>query len=78
MKTINVQRLAGALVILVSFTLDYSLLVLRGLRAQVNLEKVLASYIPDKYNWFLFALGEAAVLASCISLFARSVRKAKA
>ncbi len=69
--------LSGTLVIFLSFVSDYGSLVLRGgiLRDRTvmspELLDAISRHVPSDFNWSLFSLGEALLLAAVVSLFRR-------
>lgn len=66
--------ISGALIILVTFLWDYlSLIIHRGflnrlmtLHTDIEFQQVIATYVPESYNWLLFAIGEIFILLSLI------------
>ena len=66
--------LSGAFVILITFLWDYSTLIIHGgflpsittLHTDSEFQKMIATYVPQSYNWFLFAIGEILILASLL------------
>ena len=68
----------GSLVILLSFILDFSVVFIQGLRESRNLAAVLTGYVPDKFNWVIFTIGEAIILTSAVLIVIRAKRRINA
>lgn len=73
----------GSLLLFWSFIADYSMLLFRGgygtrMLTIMNDEqfiKQITEYIPARYNWFLFGLGELCILGSIGSIIWKTRRK---
>jgi len=71
---------SGALVILYTYLVDYSRLLLesgalksRGSEeAGERLMEMITTFVPEKYNWWLFVAGEALILAATVNVLIRS------
>jgi hypothetical protein len=68
----------GSLIILFTFVYDYSKLLIEGgfKLSSLQMQQILASYIPSAYNWPLFILGEIIMLSGII-MFYRRYKKPK-
>lgn len=74
--------IGGALVIFVTFVWDFSRIIIQHgfisclwtLSADPGFQEIVAHYIPDSYNWYLFALGEVLILLSLV-LFCRRMKR---
>ncbi|MDH5202327.1 MAG: hypothetical protein OEW69_03580 [Nitrospirota bacterium] len=73
--------IAGALLIFITFVWNFSRIIIqrgfisrfRTLRADPDFQEIVAHYIPDSYNWYLFAFGEVLILLFLI-LFCRRMK----
>ena len=73
--------IAGAFIIFVTFVWDFSRIIIQHgfisrfwtLRADPDFQEIVAYYIPDSYNWYLFAFGEVLILLFLI-LFCRRMK----
>ena len=73
----------GAFMVFVTFIWDYSRLIIQGnfiarfweLGADPEFQKIISSYVPTKYNWRLFALGETVILCALALLYIRMKRE---
>jgi hypothetical protein len=71
---------AGGLMMLYTFLIDYGRLLAKGgyfgycltLSSCPGLQKALADYVPGPYNWVLFLAGEAVILAGITRFFRRT------
>jgi hypothetical protein len=71
---------SGALIILYTYIIDYLKLVIESgvLRSHASpdagelLTEMITGYVPDKYRWLLFALGELLILAATVNVLIRS------
>lgn len=76
---------SGALIILYTYLIDYSrLLIESGVFAARNspeaaerLVSMITDYIPDSYNWPLFIVGEVLILAAIVNILIRSRKYSK-
>lgn len=73
--------LSGALLIFISFIQDYTTLLIRegffnssGGFTKQGLEAAVLSFIPEKFNWWLFGLGEATILWAIVRIFLQNSR----
>jgi hypothetical protein len=72
---------SGALIILITFILDYSKIIIRGgflkrffsLTTDPHFQSIVTSYIPGTYHWTLFILGEFLIFCS-IGIFIRRMK----
>lgn len=70
----------GALIILYTYLIDFSRLIFesgvlaRGSSPEAGeeLAKLVTSYIPDRYRWFLFIAGEVLIVAATVKIMLRS------
>ena len=75
----------GALVILYTYLVDYSRLLFESgaLRSGASQEagerlaEMITKYIPSHYNWTLFIIGEALIIAATINVLIRSRKYSK-
>lgn len=71
--------LLGAFIIFCTFIWDYSMMIIQGgflsdlfrLASNIRFQSVILQYEPSFYNWYLFALGEASILAALIMIVKR-------
>lgn len=88
-KTVQVDRyswiltISGAVIIFISFIYDYTALMVsegyfsRGGPSLLDpgFIEVIASYIPDKFKWWLFILGEGLIVFAVVKLFYQNKNK---
>ena len=88
-KTVQVDRyswiftILGAVIIFISFIYDYTALMVsegyfsRGGPSLLDpgFIEVIASYIPDKFKWWLFILGEGLIVFVVVKLFYQNKNK---
>lgn len=72
----------GALIIFISFTEDYTTLMIRsgyfgheGKLSVSGLNSIFYSFVPEKFNWWLFAVGELFIIGGTIKIIAGKVRR---
>ncbi|HEX8949166.1 MAG TPA: hypothetical protein VF790_09405 [Dissulfurispiraceae bacterium] len=73
--------ISGAFLIFITFITDYLMLIIRGgflsriwtLNTDSNFQRAVSHYVPDAYNWELFFIGEALLIAAIV-LFNRRLR----
>jgi len=71
--------IAGALILIIAFTWDYSSFILSSysIRELVNLPTaesmfdLATSYLPEKFNWWLFAAGSLPIMGAITMIFKR-------
>ncbi|MEW6067905.1 MAG: hypothetical protein AB1610_06410 [Nitrospirota bacterium] len=75
---------SSAVIIFSTFIFDYLKIIIKGgflpkiftLGTDPHFQKIVSSYIPTSYNWYLFILGEGLLVFSLI-IFCRRMRLAK-
>lgn len=75
----------GALVILYTYLIDFSRLIMQSgvlsggstAEEQERLTALVTSYVPRSYKWFIFAVGEAMIIAATILVYLRTKKNGK-
>jgi hypothetical protein len=69
----------GALVVIISFTIDYvntkGATLWRNISDGDDLFKDLSDYVPQTFNWWIFAAGELLIIAACLMYRQRLVKQ---
>jgi hypothetical protein len=63
--------ISGSLILILAFIWDYSKFILNHLDQEPDFAKISATYIPQKFNWTLFAVGEFLILFAIFLLWKR-------
>ncbi|MGQ9706622.1 MAG: hypothetical protein ACUVWP_06420 [bacterium] len=72
--------LSGAFIIFITFIWDYSMIIIKGgfLPKLVNLSKnpefitAISQYIPSKFNWLSFTIGELMILIAIVLIYTKT------
>ncbi len=75
--------LSGVLIVFLTYIWDYSKIIILGgylsrlgeLATDKQLLSEISSYIPDKFNWYIFILGELLIILSPIIIFLKGKSK---
>lgn len=80
-KLVWILMILGSVILFLSFIEDYSRLLINsgisfteGSDLKPGFNEAIASYVPEKFNWLLFSLGELLVLTSIFIIFRNNIK----
>lgn len=79
-----ILMILGSVIIFLSFIEDYSRLlinsevsIIEGSRIKPGFNEAITSYVPEKFNWLIFSLGELIVLTSIFLIYRNNLKDLK-